>query len=194
MTLVPRYAFQASGISSGVCGTPPQSGTTRIAHTRPTVTRPSAPRADAIWRGLWSGFVSATFSHTVRISVPPAQVWIALQQADTWMNIGPIEEVWEATHAEDGSLTGYRWSAHAAGRTWRGRATTTQSERDQRIRLALDSPEIRGAISVEIGASEITVSIDVVPNGPLARMFWGVVRGALERGLPHQVEAFAAAL
>lgn len=135
-----------------------------------------------------------TFAHTAAIDAPASAVWSALQRAETWMNIGPIEEVWEATHAEDGSLTGYRWSAHAAGRSWKGRATTTQSEPDQRMRLALDSPEIRGAITVDIGAGEITVSMDAEPKGPLARMFWGVVRGALERGLPHQVEAFAQAL
>lgn len=135
-----------------------------------------------------------TFTHTASVHVSAAEVWDALQRAETWKNIGPIEEVWEATHGNDGSLTGYRWSANAAGRTWKGRATTTESEQARRMRLALDSPEIRGAITVDIGKGEITVSMDAEPKGPLARVFWGVVRGALERGLPNQVEAFAAAL
>lgn len=135
-----------------------------------------------------------TFSHTAAVDASASAVWTALQRVETWKNIGPIDEVWEATHGDDGSLTGYRWSANAAGRTWKGRATTTESEPAQRMRLVLDSPEIRGAITVDIGNGEITVSMDAEPKGPLARVFWGVVRGALERGLPNQVEAFAAAL
>lgn len=135
-----------------------------------------------------------TFSHTTTVNASPAHVWTALQQAETWKNIGPIEEVWEATHDDDGSLTGYRWSAHAAGRTWIGHARTTDSERGKRLRLVLDSPEIHGAISVDIDGGEITVSMEAAPKGLLATMFWGTVRPALERGLPAQVEAFAAAL
>jgi uncharacterized protein YndB with AHSA1/START domain len=135
-----------------------------------------------------------TFSHTTTVDASPAEVWTALQRAETWKNIGPIEEVWAATHDDDGSLTGYRWSAHAAGRTWRGRARTTDSEREKRLRLVLDSPEIHGAISVDIDGGEITVSMEAAPKGLLATMFWGTVRAALERGLPAQVEAFAAAL
>jgi hypothetical protein len=60
--------------------------------------------------------------------------------------------------------------------------------------LTLDSPEIHGTIDVEINGDEITVSMDAAPKGLLATMFWGTVRAALERGLPAQVEAFAAAL
>ena len=138
--------------------------------------------------------MSDTFSHTVAIAAPPARVWAALQRAETWKNIGPIEEVWDATHDDEGSLTGYRWSAHAAGRMWNGHARTTESEREKRLRLTLDSPEIHGTIDVEINGDEITVSMDAAPKGLLATMFWGTVRAALERGLPAQVEAFAAAL
>ena len=135
-----------------------------------------------------------TFSHTVAIAASPSDVWTALQRAETWKNIGPIEEVWDAAHDDAGLLTGYRWSAHAAGRTWNGRARTTESEPEERFRLTLDSSEIHGAISVDIEVGEITVSMEAAPKGLLATMFWGTIRGALERGLPAQVEAFAAAL
>ena len=48
--------------------------------------------------------------------------------------------------------------------------------------------------TVEIGSGEITVTMEATPRGTMARLFWGVVTGALERGLPGQVEALAAAL
>lgn len=135
-----------------------------------------------------------TFTHTAPVHASTAEVWAALQRAETWKNIGPIDEVWDATHAEDGSLAGYRWSARAAGRTWKGVATTFESVREHRMRLALESPEIYGGITVDIGAGEITVSMDAAPKGPLATMFWGTVRRALQSGLPAQVEAFAKGL
>ncbi|MEX0826953.1 MAG: SRPBCC family protein [Acidimicrobiia bacterium] len=135
-----------------------------------------------------------TFTHTALVAAPKAAVWAALQRAETWKNIGPIEEVWDATHAEDGSLEGYRWSARAAGRTWKGVATTLESVREHRMQLALESPEIHGGITVDIGAGEITVSMDAEPRGPLATIFWGTVRRALQSGLPAQVEAFASGL
>ena len=135
-----------------------------------------------------------TFCHTATVNASPAEVWTALQRAETWKNIGPIEEVWDAEHDSEGSLTGYRWSAHAAGRTWKGHARTTESEREKRLHLALDSPEIHGMITVDIGTGEITVSMIAEPKGPLATIFWGTVRRALQSGLPGQVEAFARAL
>jgi hypothetical protein len=62
------------------------------------------------------------------------------------------------------------------------------------MRLALESPEIHGGITVDIGTGKITVSMDAAPKGALATMFWGTVRRALQSGLPAQVEAFARAL
>ncbi|MEX2419899.1 MAG: hypothetical protein WD652_05915 [Acidimicrobiia bacterium] len=63
------------------------------------------------------------------------------------------------------------------------------------MRLILDSPEVRGAIAVEIAPGGIAVLMDAEPKGMLATMFWGMVRRrALQNGLPAQVEAFARGL
>lgn len=134
------------------------------------------------------------FSHTAPVTVARDRVWEALQEAETWSNIGPIEEVWDSEHGEDGTLTSYRWSARAAGRTWTGTATTAETMPNKRMRLHLVSPEIVGAVTVELHDHRITVSMEASPNGMLATMFWGAVTGALERGLPQQVERFAKSL
>ena len=135
-----------------------------------------------------------SFSHTVSVDAPPERVWDALQRAETWRNIGPIDDVWDESHDEGGHLTGYRWRATAAGRAWEGEASTTDADPGRRLRMALESSEVGGAITVEIDRGEITVTMEASPRGTMARLFWGVVKGALERGLPAQVEAFAAAL
>jgi hypothetical protein len=135
-----------------------------------------------------------TFSHTVPVGAPAARVWEALQDAQTWSNIGPIDAVWDSEHTADGTLARYRWSANAAGRSWKGTATTAEAHPGVRMRLDLTSSEIVGAIAVELHQDFITVSMEASPRGFLATMFWGTVKAALESGLPEQVEAFARAL
>ena len=64
---------------------------------------------------------SDSFSHTTTVSASPDAVYSSLQDPDTWKGIGPIDEVWDATH-DDGRLASFRWSARAAGRSWAGNA------------------------------------------------------------------------
>ncbi|HLA67576.1 MAG TPA: SRPBCC family protein, partial [Acidimicrobiia bacterium] len=88
------------------------------------------------------------FTHSVDVPVDASVVWDALQDAGTWKGIGPIDEVWAATHDPDGTLSGYRWTATAAGQRWEGTARRMALEPGKSLRLALDSAEIVGAIEV----------------------------------------------
>jgi hypothetical protein len=131
------------------------------------------------------------------VDVDPGAIWEALQQAQTWAGIGPIEEVWDAEHAADGSLSFYRWSADAAGRRWEGTATTTEAARPEYMTMALETAEMRGTITVGVedeGPSAVTVTLEAATTGLMASLFWGVISGAIERGLPRQVESFATRL
>jgi hypothetical protein len=136
---------------------------------------------------------SDTFSHTVRIDASLQSVAAALQVAATWKGIGPIDEVWDATH-EGEDLTGFRWSARAAGKSWEGTATRSDDHKPGTMILDLDSSEIAGALTVSYatdeGGTALTVDLFARSKGVLAGMFWGVVADALRRGLPGQIEAF----
>jgi len=155
------------------------------------------------WRlatgGWWLELTSLTmppdrFTHSVDVPVDASVVWDALQDAGTWKGIGPIDEVWAATHDPDGTLSGYRWTATAAGQRWEGTARRMALEPGKSLRLALDSAEIVGAIEVSVepaGSTRLTVALEASPKGMLATMFWGVVRDALRRGTATQVEEFA---
>lgn len=137
---------------------------------------------------------AATFSHTVVAVRTPDEVWLALQDPTTWEGIGPIDAVWDAQHSDDGTLSSYRWSATAAGKRWEGSATTTEAAAPSLLRLTLKSSEVKGyietAVSPNGSGTEVTVTLRAEAVGMLSTMFWGVVRGALERGLPDQVESF----
>ena len=141
---------------------------------------------------------SDKFHHSAIALVSARSVFAALQRSETWKGIGPIDEVWDATHA-DRLLTGFRWSARAAGRTWEGTARRSAWEPDRSMTLDLESTEVAGKIEVELEATEsdttrIEVTMEARSTGLLSGMFWGVVATAIGKGLPKQVEAFAHAV
>lgn len=136
---------------------------------------------------------SDTFSHTVTVAASPESVAAALQVASTWKGIGPIDDVWDATH-EGSDLTGFSWSARAAGKSWEGTATRGEETKPGTMTLDLDSSEIAGALTVSYAPDDrgtaLTVALFAESKGVLAGMFWGVVADALRRGLPNQIEEF----
>ena len=138
---------------------------------------------------------SGTFSHAVHVDAPVDDVWDRLQSADTWAGLGPIDEVWDASHRDDGVIDGYRWAATAAGKRWEGTARTSEALDAERLTLSLRSSEMRGSLTTDLAANDdgtrMRVTMQVQTVGPLSSLFWGVVRTAIERGLPRQVEDFA---
>ncbi|MEE8497286.1 MAG: SRPBCC family protein [Acidimicrobiia bacterium] len=137
---------------------------------------------------------SDTFSHTVTVSATPESIYSALQRPETWKGIGPIEDVWDATHEGD-MLVGFKWSARAAGKSWEGTARRGTDRAAGEMTLNLDSSEIAGTIAVTLQPDEdstaLTIKLSVRSKGLLAGMFWGVVADTLRKGMPAQVEVFS---
>lgn len=133
-----------------------------------------------------------TFTHTVTVHADETAIEALLQEPATWKGIGPIDEVWDADH-DHGRLSGFRWSARAAGKSWEGTAERVGD--DQPMTFELDSSEIAGSITVSLEAgadgTAITVELFARSKGLLSGMFWGVVANAMRNGLPGQVEGFA---
>jgi hypothetical protein len=139
---------------------------------------------------------SASVHHTTTIAAPAATVWAALQEAATWSGIGPIEDVWDPAHLPDDTLTGFSWSAHAAGRDWRGTAHAEVLEPGRTMAVHLESSEICGSLTTVIipgnDGCTFTAGLTIEPVGLLATMFWGVVRGAITDHFAEHVDDFAA--
>lgn len=136
---------------------------------------------------------SDTFTHSVSVEATPETIHAALQNPETWKGIGPIDDVWDASHHGD-ELAGFSWSARAAGKTWEGTARRSGDDGIDSMTLDLDSPEIGGSITVSVeptdAGTSLTVTLDAHSKGLLAGMFWGVVANALRRGLARQVDSF----
>jgi hypothetical protein len=138
---------------------------------------------------------SDTFSHAVTIPTDRAVIGAALEQADTWKGLGPIDTVWDARF-EGERLAGFRWSARAAGKTFEGTADRIGIEEVEPMRLNLESSDVTGTITVDLATegagSTMTVTMTVQSKSFMAGMFWGIISDALRTGLPDQVDAFAA--
>lgn len=138
---------------------------------------------------------SSTFSHTAHASAAALTIWRALQDAETWVGFGLMDTI-TGSVVDAERLVSFEWTATAAGSRHRGTATVGESIPGEHMVLQLASSEIAGTITVTLvpdgDTTAMTVTLAARSRGLLAGMFWGVVSDALERGLPRQVDQFAA--
>jgi hypothetical protein len=138
---------------------------------------------------------SASFSHTVELTCPPDAIWMRLQDAATWSGIGPVDDVWEPIHTADGTLTSFRWSAHVGPTKYKGTAVVAAADGPRHMKLNLDSSEVRGSLTAHIDGDEsptLAVTLEVISKGAMASLFFPIIAETIGRGLPEQVERFAA--
>jgi len=140
---------------------------------------------------------SATFTHTAHTPTQADEVWDRLQVVDTWSKIGPIDQVWDPVH-HSGRLHSYRWSTTVGPTSYRGTARVVEADKPRLMRLQLDAGEMTGDLTTELhhngdGTTRITVTLAVISRGMLSTLFFPVVAEAIGRGLPRQVDDFAAA-
>jgi len=124
---------------------------------------------------------------------------MALQHATTWANIGPVENVHDAVHNGEGNLDSFRWSTTVAARRYPGTAFVAAAEPGERMLLELDAQEVAGTLEARLeangdGTTIVTVTLQVTSQGTLSTLFFPVISEAIAKGLPAQVEHFAAAM
>jgi len=136
----------------------------------------------------------ASFSHSVELTRPSSEVWVALQDAATWSGIGPVDDVWEPSHAADGTLESFQWSAHVGPTKYKGTAVVAVADGPRHMKLDLDSSEVKGSLVADIdgdSSPSLAVTLEVVSKGAMASLFFPIISEAIGRGLPEQVERFA---
>jgi len=141
----------------------------------------------------------ATFTHQAIANATAEAVWDSLQDAETWANIGPVENVSDPEIDEYGQLESFRWSTTVAMRNYPGTAEVSEVEPGERMTLELDARELAGSLEAHIepngdGGTVVTVTLEVVSRGTLSTLFFPVVSEVIANGLPAQVDRFAASL
>lgn len=138
---------------------------------------------------------SQTFSHTELIGADLSSVWAALQVAETWGEIGGIDEITDATHDHRGHLQSYSFAVVIGGTRHSGTARTTEIHPPQHMKVSIDSPEMAGSIRLDLETSGqqtmMEVDMEVRSKGILSSMFFPVIASAVGSGLPRNVAAFA---
>ena len=141
----------------------------------------------------------ATFSHTVNVTVSSQQAWDALQNYQTWGNIGPVSSVSNPVNQPDGVLASFDWVANVGSKAYPGKAWVTGYDSISRYELTMDSSEIAGDVVATIvptgdTSCDVTIEITFRTKGILSAMFFPAIKGALASGFPQQVEDIAAGI
>ena len=140
----------------------------------------------------------ATFSHTVSVDATPERAWEALQDPDTWSNIGPVSDVSNPQHDAAGTLTAFDWVADVGGKRYDGKAVGGDYVVNERFTMTLDTSEIAGDViaTIEAGnpSTDVTVEITFRTKGMLSAMFFPAIKQALSSGFSQQIEDLAAGI
>ena len=141
----------------------------------------------------------ATFTHQATADAPIDEVWESLQLAETWADIGPVEQVSDEAVGPDGLLESFRWSTSVAMKRYPGTAQVISREVGEHMTLELDAREVAGTLETHLsangqGTTVVTVTLEVVSRGTLSTLFFPVVSETIAKGLPDQVDRFAEGL
>lgn len=141
----------------------------------------------------------ATFTHQATAQATIEAVWESLQQAETWANIGPVENVTDPRADEHGLLESFRWSTTVAMKSYQGTAKVAATDLGERMKLDLDAREVAGSLEAHLvpngdDTTIVTVTLEVISRGTLSTLFFPVMSEAIARGLPTQVDEFAQSL
>jgi hypothetical protein len=140
----------------------------------------------------------ATFSHTVSVAASDQEAWDALQNHDTWANIGPVSSVSNPVNQPDGVLASFDWVAMVGSKAYNGKAWVTGYDLISRYELTMDSSEIAGDVVATItpdgDACNVTIEITFRTKGMLSAMFFPAIKSALASGFPQQIEDLASGI
>jgi hypothetical protein len=141
---------------------------------------------------------AATFTHSVTTRSTVDDAWAALQEPQTWSNIGPVASVSDPRYTDDGVLTTFNWVADIGGKKYDGVATTTFYSAPERFELTMDTSELAGDVvaTIEPGNPGCTVTVEITfrTKGILSAMFFPAIKQALATGFPRQIEDLVATI
>lgn len=139
-----------------------------------------------------------TFRQTASAAAPPDDAWTALQRASTWESVAGVDHVTDPRHREDGTLTGFRFRATAAGRDFPGVASTTVADPGARMVLTIETSELDGMIDVRLSpdgsGSDVAVDLTIRSKSVMAGLFFSTIAGVIDAGFEAQVREFAGRL
>ena len=125
------------------------------------------------------------------------QVWSALQNPETWREIGGVNEVANPTFDEVG-LTGYDFTVTAGGKSYGGQARRVEASAHQRMVMKIATDQLDGQVTVDLGPldahTEVGVTMEIASRGFLAGVMFSVISNSVAKGYDAAVERFVDSL
>ncbi|MGI8518744.1 MAG: SRPBCC family protein [Acidimicrobiia bacterium] len=140
---------------------------------------------------------SQAFSHTAVASVGIEQVWSALQDPETWKEIGGVTEVSNPRFDELGLLA-YDFGLAIAGKDYRGQAKRVEADERRRMVMKIDTNQMDGRIEVDLEPigeeTNVRVGMEIVSRGLMAGLLFPVVSSAVANGFEAAARRFVRSL
>src|SRR5690606_36797616 len=137
-----------------------------------------------------------TFCQNAHTDVPPATVWEALDEEETWSKIPGVDRILSAERDASGYLQAFNFEANVGGRAYVGRATIAERSAPERILWRIQTPDLGGTVGVDTqtegDGTLLAVAVMVQLGSFLAAIFFPAITAALGRGFGEAVEDFAA--
>ncbi len=139
-----------------------------------------------------------TFQHAATTSLEPSRVWQSLDEPHTWEAIPGVNRVTDAAVDADGRLRGFSFESDVGGRKYLGKATPAGREEGRLMAWDIDSSEVKGNVSIELGpdadGTRVHVRLAVEGVGMLGSLFFPVIASAIGGGFAATVEEFVSGL
>lgn len=125
------------------------------------------------------------------------QVWSALQDPETWKEIGGVSEVSNPRFDELG-LLGYDFGLAIAGKDYRGQARRVEADERRRMVMKIDTNQMDGRIEVDLEPigeeTNVRVGMEIVSRGLMAGLMFPVISSAFASGFEAAARQFVRSL
>lgn len=140
---------------------------------------------------------SQAFSHTAVARVGIDQVWVALQDPETWKEIGGVTEISNPRFDELGLLS-YAFGLAIAGKNYRGQAQRAEAEERRRMAMRIDTNQMNGRIEVDLEPigeeTNVRVGMEIGSRGFIAGLMFPVISSAVANGFEAAARQFVRSL
>lgn len=138
---------------------------------------------------------SQTFTASATTSAPSDTVWKHLDRSETWEGITGVDEVFDEVRGQNGQLERFKFYTALGGKRYAGTASPGARDEGRSLIWNIETPEIRGAITVALESSESTlvkVTMRVESVSVMATMAFPFIAAAIGNGFQATVDDFVA--
>ena len=135
----------------------------------------------------------ARMHHPVEIAANVEQVWLQLQQAETWNGLSGIANITNVVGANT-ALSSFDFTATVAGTPRPGTAVVKRADVNEHLDVHIEQKDMALRIVMNLEGSEtgtkLLIGLEAEPKSFMVRLAWGAIIASVETGFPAEAESF----